>query len=180
MIPSAFRLTCPVTGLDHKSNYAPRTEPLRVRSGVCHSHTRTHGSLREYIGHFRYKWCNYYVRMSKNVVWDPHERFPLGFSRWPHSVGGAECGRHSKPREKRSWGSQTTFISSPCISHQPRRTRYAPGHAWGLVRQPRALKLLATYENCARKLKFTAEIGHQRGRRGSNRHQPIRISDIPG
>ena len=37
------------------------------------------------MGHFRYKLRNYEVRMCKDVVWDPHERFPLGFSRWPHS-----------------------------------------------------------------------------------------------
>ena len=60
------------------------------------------GWLREYIGHLYYKWLNYYVRMSKDVALYPHERFPLGFSRWQHSVGGAECCRHSKPREKRS------------------------------------------------------------------------------
>ena len=34
---------------------------FRVRAG---------GSLREYIVHFRYKWLIYYVRMSKDVVWD--------------------------------------------------------------------------------------------------------------
>ena len=43
------------------------------------------GSLREYMVHFRYEWLNYYERMSKDVVWDPHERFSLGFSRWRHS-----------------------------------------------------------------------------------------------
>ena len=32
------------------------------------------------MGHLLYKWLNYYVRMSKNVVWDPNERFPLGDS----------------------------------------------------------------------------------------------------
>ena len=31
------------------------------------------------MGHLRYKWLNYYVRMLKDVVWDPHERFPLGY-----------------------------------------------------------------------------------------------------
>ena len=56
------------------------------------------GWLCEYIGHFRYKWLNYYVRMSKNVVWALHERFPLGFSRWRHSVGGAECRRTLRER----------------------------------------------------------------------------------
>ena len=93
--------------------YSTARTPSSAPAAPTQSHRYfTSGSLREYIGHFRYKWLNYYVRMSKNVVWDPHERFPLGFSRWPHSVGGAECGRHSKPREKRSWGSQTTFPSS--------------------------------------------------------------------
>ena len=49
-------------------------DEVTVRSGV--------GSLCEYIGHLLYKWLNYYVRMSKNVVWaQHHERFPLGFSR---------------------------------------------------------------------------------------------------
>ena len=46
--------------------------------------------LREYIGHLCYEWLNYYVRMRKDVVWAHHERFPLGFLRWWHSVGGAE------------------------------------------------------------------------------------------
>ena len=87
-------------------------EKCRARSRVSSPSAHTVGSLREYIGHLCYKWLNYYVRMSKDVVWDPHERFPLGFSRWPHSVGGAECCRHSKPREKRSWGSQTTSTAS--------------------------------------------------------------------
>ena len=36
---------------------------------------RGRGWLREYMVHFRYKWCNYYVRMSKNVALYPHERF---------------------------------------------------------------------------------------------------------
>ena len=34
------------------------------------------------LSDFRYKWLNYYVRMSKDVVWAHHERFSLGFSRW--------------------------------------------------------------------------------------------------
>ena len=70
------------------------------------------GSLREYMGQKRYKLRDYYVRMSKDIVWALHERFPLGFSRWQHSVGGAECCRHSKLREKRSWRAHTTSTAS--------------------------------------------------------------------
>ena len=32
---------------------------------------------------------------DKDVVWAHHERLPLGVSRMAHSVGGAECARHS-------------------------------------------------------------------------------------
>ena len=47
---------------------------------TCRYHSRIYynidfGSLREYMGHFRYKWLNYYVRMSKDVARYPHERF---------------------------------------------------------------------------------------------------------
>ena len=60
------------------------------------------GSLCEY-GTFSLQMVelrNYYVRRSKDVVWAHHERLPLGFSRWRHLVGGAECRRHSQNRVK--------------------------------------------------------------------------------
>ena len=54
---------------------------------AAHAHQRLRGWLREYMVHFRYKWCNYYVRMSKNVALYPHERFSRGFEWRAHSVG---------------------------------------------------------------------------------------------
>lgn len=79
------------------------------RCGFILDYTRAHGWLREYMVHFRYKWLNYYVRMSKDVVWAHHERSRLDFSRrqrapwahWAHSssshkVGSLPCS-HASP-----------------------------------------------------------------------------------
>ena len=55
------------------------------------------GWLCEYIGHFRYKWLNYYVRMSKNVA--------LYLPRPSHAVEGRvrETRSEINPRADDPW-----------------------------------------------------------------------------
>ena len=56
---------------------------------------------------YYYKWLNYYVRMTKTSFGSRKRVLYALFSglfalvALTHSVGGAECGRHSKPHEKR-------------------------------------------------------------------------------
>ena len=60
-----------------------------------------------------------------DVVWEPATRSPCGFLRWPHSVGGAECGRCKKPYGKRAPGARTT--SSACSDGHRRHRRRCVG-----------------------------------------------------
>ena len=68
-----------------------------------------------------------------DVGWALHERFSRGFLRWQHSVGGAECYRHSKPREKRSWRGPIRRLQQA----RDGRRRHAGGIASELRKHPK-------------------------------------------
>ena len=64
-----------------------------------------------------------------DVVWELATRSPCGILRWPHSVGGAECGRCKKPYGKRAPGARTT--SSACSNGHRRHRRRCPSEHCG-------------------------------------------------
>ena len=64
---------------------------------------------------------------AADVALYPHERSPLGFLRWQHSVGGAERCRHSKLREKCSWGYRATSTASSATAVGGTHRRHSVG-----------------------------------------------------
>ena len=102
--------------------------------------------------HKRYRTLIFTPVRRLLVVWDRYARFPpvTGILRWPHSVGGGECGRRKIPHEEPTYRYQTT--SSVC-SDGRRRQPAPPTALIGASETPRTwVKVLGLVEPWPRSL----------------------------
>ena len=80
------------------------------------------------------KWESYITQTERSlppldVVWEPGSRSSCGFSRWAHSVGGAECAHRKKKHGGRVVGAYTTSIL--CSDGHRQHLRRCPSEQCG-------------------------------------------------